>query len=243
VANFGGAIQADGDRSEILNCLFDQNTAQSSGGAFTSDANELRIISCTFARNHAKQQWSLGAGGALALVGVGAIYAANSIFWGNLPDQVHAEIGPNVTIDISLVEGGWRGPGQGNLHSDPRFEDLSVGNLRLSSRSPCIDAGDTTAASGIAFDLDGNTRVVDGNGDGTVVVDMGAFEFALECPANIATAGGSANTVDVDDLVTVILAWGPCPAPPATCPADVNNSGSVDVDDLVAVILAWGLCS
>jgi hypothetical protein len=48
--------------------------------------------------------------------------------------------------------------------------------------------------------------------------------------------------VDVDDLIAVILAWGPCPAPPTPCPADVNNSGSVDVDDLIAVILGWGPC-
>jgi hypothetical protein len=48
------------------------------------------------------------------------------------------------------------------------------------------------------------------------------------------------GSVDVDDLIAVILAWGPCPAPPADCPADVNNSGAVDVDDLIMVILNWG---
>jgi hypothetical protein len=64
---------------------------------------------------------------------------------------------------------------------------------------------------------------------------------------NIAPGGGAtcvgdtnnSGAVDVDDLVAVILAWGPCPAP---CGADVNNSGTVDVDDLVGVILAWGPC-
>jgi hypothetical protein len=48
--------------------------------------------------------------------------------------------------------------------------------------------------------------------------------------------------VDVDDLITVILAWGRCNPPPALCPGDVNGSGTVDVDDLIAVILAWGPC-
>jgi hypothetical protein len=46
--------------------------------------------------------------------------------------------------------------------------------------------------------------------------------------------------VDADDLIAIILAWGPCPAPPATCPADVDGSGSVNADDLTAVILNWG---
>ena len=38
----------------------------------------------------------------------------------------------------------------------------------------------------------------------------------------------------------VITAWGPCPAPPSSCLADVDGSGAVDVNDLVAVITNWG---
>jgi hypothetical protein len=44
------------------------------------------------------------------------------------------------------------------------------------------------------------------------------------------------GTVDVSDLVLVIINWGPCDV----CPADVNEDGEVDVGDLVEVILAWG---
>jgi hypothetical protein len=46
------------------------------------------------------------------------------------------------------------------------------------------------------------------------------------------------GVVDVDDLVLVVLTWGPCQGSP--CPGDVNDDGQVDVDDLIAVILAWG---
>ena len=56
---------------------------------------------------------------------------------------------------------------------------------------------------------------------------------------------GDANgdgVVDVDDLIAVILAWGDCPDPPASCDADIDGNGAVDVDDLIAVILAWGAC-
>ena len=57
------------------------------------------------------------------------------------------------------------------------------------------------------------------------------------CPiAGDATGDG---VVNADDLVAVILAWGPCPAPPNGCPADVNGDGDVNVDDLVMVILNW----
>jgi hypothetical protein len=66
-----------------------------------------------------------------------------------------------------------------------------------------------------------------------------------ECFTDMNQSGG----VDVDDLIGVILQWGPCPnAVPCTgvCPGDVAPTGcrdcSVDVDDLIAVILTWGPC-
>jgi hypothetical protein len=54
-----------------------------------------------------------------------------------------------------------------------------------------------------------------------------------DCPADV-TGDGS---IDVEDLVEVVLNWGPC-----DCPADVTGDGVVDVEDLVEVILGWGPC-
>jgi hypothetical protein len=51
------------------------------------------------------------------------------------------------------------------------------------------------------------------------------------------------GTVDVDDLLAVINAWGDCPAPPGTCFADIaplGGNGVINVDDLLAVINNWG---
>jgi hypothetical protein len=45
--------------------------------------------------------------------------------------------------------------------------------------------------------------------------------------------------VDVEDLLDVIFAWGPCPDEPAPCPEDIDGDGDVDVDDLLMVILGW----
>jgi hypothetical protein len=61
---------------------------------------------------------------------------------------------------------------------------------------------------------------------------------AAPCPADINNSGA----VDVDDLIAVILGWGPC-GKAQSCAGDVNNSGAVDVDDLISVILGWGPCS
>jgi hypothetical protein len=67
------------------------------------------------------------------------------------------------------------------------------------------------------------------------------------CPADIAPQPIGNGAVDVDDLLAVINAWGPCD-PKESCladiaPADVpSGNGIVDVDDLLAVINAWGTC-
>jgi len=56
---------------------------------------------------------------------------------------------------------------------------------------------------------------------------------------------GDANgdcIVNVDDLLAVINAWGPCPNCPATfCPADLTGDCTVNVDDLLNVINHWGM--
>jgi DNA-binding beta-propeller fold protein YncE len=62
-------------------------------------------------------------------------------------------------------------------------------------------------------------------------------ECAAPPPSCGADVDGS-GAVDVDDLVRVILAWGPCDA----CPEDLDGDGAVAVDDLVDVILSWGPC-
>jgi hypothetical protein len=34
--------------------------------------------------------------------------------------------------------------------------------------------------------------------------------------------------------------WGPCPAAPACCPADVNGDNAVGVEDFLILLGAWG---
>ncbi|MHC4992428.1 MAG: S8 family serine peptidase [Planctomycetota bacterium] len=47
------------------------------------------------------------------------------------------------------------------------------------------------------------------------------------------------GVVGVEDLLLVILGWGPCPAP-VGCAGDANRDGVVNVEDLLIVILNWG---
>jgi hypothetical protein len=50
------------------------------------------------------------------------------------------------------------------------------------------------------------------------------------------------NVVNVNDLLAVINAWGPCASPCAADIAPPGGDGVVNVNDLLAVINAWGPC-
>jgi hypothetical protein len=66
--------------------------------------------------------------------------------------------------------------------------------------------------------------------------DLGpTFQFTPACLADVDDSG----TVDVDDLVAVILDWG---TDGSANGGDVDGSGLVDVDDLLDLLVAWGPC-
>jgi hypothetical protein len=60
-----------------------------------------------------------------------------------------------------------------------------------------------------------------------------------ECEGGLPGDANGDGSVDSDDLVAVVLAWGACPVPPGACPGDVDHDGDVDVDDLIMVVLNW----
>jgi hypothetical protein len=120
---------------------------------------------------------------------------------------------------------------------------LGKGNINnLSSGWSVLPASGDWMVRGIALDCNGNGVWDQCDIDAGTSPDLNNNGIIDECEATCAGDVNGSGAVDVDDLIGVILAWGPCPAPPAPCPADVNTSGSVDVDDLIAVILAWGPC-
>lgn len=84
-----------------------------------------------------------------------------------------------------------------------------------------------------------------------VQVVYGAAAVAIRrntCPADIAPTGSGDGQVDVNDLLAIINAWGPCPNCPMThCAADIEpfesaGNCAIDVSDLLAVINGWGPC-
>ena len=74
-------------------------------------------------------------------------------------------------------------------HNTSASPDFVTGGFELKWDSPLIDASDPHAAFlPRPTDLDGNPRVVDGNGDGSAVLDIGAFEYQRRAPSVTAQA-------------------------------------------------------
>jgi hypothetical protein len=76
---------------------------------------------------------------------------------------------------------------------DPGFADVAGGDFSLRADSPLVDRGDPAApaAGESPADLLGNPRVVDGNGDGSAISDVGAFEYQPPRPPAPPSGGGS----------------------------------------------------
>lgn len=65
----------------------------------------------------------------------------------------------------------------GNISVDPKFVSPASNNYRLKGGSPAIDVGNNSAPSLPGADLAGNSRIINGNGGVTAIVDIGAYEF------------------------------------------------------------------
>ena len=66
-----------------------------------------------------------------------------------------------------------------NISADPLFANPTGGDYHLQQGSPSIDAGDNMTSNLPDTDIDGNPRILDGDGNGTVIIDMGVYEFLL----------------------------------------------------------------
>jgi PKD repeat protein len=69
--------------------------------------------------------------------------------------------------------------GTGNTSLDPLFADAANADFRLSSSSPCVDAG-TAIDPDVTVDFARAARVVDGDGDGVPAIDMGCLEYVRD---------------------------------------------------------------
>jgi hypothetical protein len=88
----------------------------------------------------------------------------------------YPSIGVNIAPGCTFTE-------TNHLTADPMFVN-PAGNFHLETTSPLIDAGTPGPLGGSesTTDLDGNPRLVDGNGDSTARRDLGAYELQPPSP-------------------------------------------------------------
>jgi hypothetical protein len=182
-ANSGGGASG----GTLYNCIVTSNSAWIGGGAFGGT-----LYNSTLAGNSA--DWGGGVAGGTLYNSIAYYNTAPNganYFTGSVPEgpEVSTLLNYSCTTPIPTE-------GIGNITGPPLFLDMAAGDFRLREASPCIDAGTnlvgfvmmaTNVDTGEAYvsasyaceptDILGNTRFIDGNGDGVVAWDIGAYEF------------------------------------------------------------------
>lgn len=170
--NGGGMLNSESS-PKLTNITFSDNSAGEFGGGLCNIfSSRATLTNVTFTGNKAPH------GSGVCNVG-GSFTLVNGIVWGNTPaeEQVYNDhVTPQITY--SDIEGSW--PGAGNLNVNPRFGEFGdYGGLTrvyaLLSGSPVIDQGSSSVCP--ATDQLGLSRPVDGDGNGSAICDMGAFEY------------------------------------------------------------------
>lgn len=224
-ASAGGGVQLYGGRVEA--CLIRGNGAAQGGGVYAANAVTLRncvisgnaapngggglvlgsgvtVENCTIAGNSS----AAGPGGGVWAQGA-PNWLRNCIVYGNTASSgsnwFNSAGAPNLERCCTAPVLGDSFP------SDPRFVDPAAGNYRLQSGSPCIDTGTNLAWMAGAMDVTGRARLEDGNRDGVVQADLGAFElpprFIGPWPGAQSVAAGSTHSLGLLENGQVV-AWG-----------------------------------
>ncbi|NLN94396.1 MAG: DUF11 domain-containing protein [Candidatus Hydrogenedens sp.] len=166
-ANKGGGLCSKSGKALITNCVFTENRTESShgqGGGIHLDSNsDTDVLNCTFANNTASE-----AGGGIFNSGYASdkLKVANSVLWGNLPDQITGTQFSATSVSFSCIEG--RYTGDNNIARNPEFLNAPY-SVQLRPESPCIGKGTTENAPD--NDLLGRSR--------QGAIDMGAYQGAV----------------------------------------------------------------
>jgi parallel beta-helix repeat protein len=193
---FGGGIfilrNPDSDVLIVQN-LITGNQAAYGGGLYLLGAGPLKVLNNTIADNDAATSGSgiydFGPNGRTELTN-NIIYAKPGQA-GLFCDSFSSQNPPIIRFNNIFSSGGMAYGGDcpdmtgtnGNISADPMFADLTQGDYHLLTGSPSIDAGYNQAPNLPDKDLDGNQRVLDGDGDGNAIIDMGAYEFLAPASA------------------------------------------------------------
>ena len=201
--SLGGGIYCRENASPILqNVTITGNSADFGGGIYCRLGANPSLENVTISGNTAVYYY----GGGIYCYFNSSPCLVNCIMWNDSSQEIYfnSNNDPNsITIAFSDIQGGEAGIVtnnngtvnwlEGNIDDDPLFVGTGEHPYSLLEDSPCIDAGipDTTGLNLPPWDIIGNLRIWDGDGNGTAIIDMGAYEY------------GAPPYVDIDDNVIV----------------------------------------
>lgn len=228
--HIGGIHCYRGAAPAITNCIITGNSAGGmAGGIGCQDYAEPNITNCTIADNEAGSY-----GGGIVCLGYPSWPTlTNCIFWGNAPDEVACGTADITYCDID--QNGYDGS-NGNIRQDPLF--VGGEDYHLMAGSPCIDAGTNSDPNIPAKDKDGKPRCIDGDNNGTIVVDLGAYEFGDDrCKGDFDEDGD----VDGSDLAVFAADFGRTDCDSGSeCEGDFDYDNDVDGSDLAVFAADFG---
>ncbi|MBW6459544.1 MAG: DUF1565 domain-containing protein [Bacteroidales bacterium] len=187
-AKYGGAIRTVNSTLRLMNICMTGNISERHGSAINSMRSDIVASHLTISDNQSLYEESLLFFTGLSSSDLQPVSLTNCNIWGNAQEEIRL-MAVEMTVDHCNIQNGeaafsfhqnavlnWE---QGNMDTDPMFEGTGEHPYQLSAGSPCIDAGtpDTTGLNLPMWDLLGNYRLWDGDGDGDTIVDIGAYEF------------------------------------------------------------------
>lgn len=185
---YSRSISSTAGNVTLMNNIITGNTttADAGGGVYASSNSDsveisggtVSLINNTITGNTSAS----GGGGFFTWRDANTTNCYNNIIWGNTAGSGGDDIylGSSGTAygynnAYSIILGGWTNANGNNIHVNP----LLTGNSHLKPGSPCIDAGNNFPPGSFpAKDIDGDDRKIDGDHNGTAIVDIGADEYS-----------------------------------------------------------------
>ena len=183
-AQAGGGMYHDQSKGIFSHCIFSNNQSNQGGALFQSNSQGILVTQSVFHQN----QSNLG-GGLYNQTGKITVY--HTIFWDNIGSSIFNDNTTILTLRNSLLpEPDYTG--SDIIHKNPCF--VGDRDYHLQPISPAIDAGtdlyipidymdidyNGSRNERVPLDRDGLSRLVNGNNDSLVKIDIGPYEF----PAN-----------------------------------------------------------
>jgi hypothetical protein len=229
-ADYGGGMCNRAASPVLINCSLNSNTAKLEGGViFNEENSEPNLTNCSLSGNYADN------GGGIYNVASNPTLT-NCILWGDEPNEIVDSSGSTSVVTYSDIQGGWSG--EGNIDQNPLLRNVAGGDLSLAPWSPCIDAGNNDVVAPNAIDITGQPRLVDGDCNGTVTVDMGAHEFRH------AYGGDFDSSCLVNSADYAFLAWAWLASPQSenwdpVCDISFPADGHIDTGDVKVLTGNW----